>query len=131
LRAFKAANLSFDALRRMGRVERLRVVTRIFENAVESGDGIVDIVQVAREAKFTAQTMQRNGMSKNQAATIVRIVNDQTVRYLHAAFTDLLSNSTGLMLSATPSKLTGSGSGSINFATNFVINFIDAGQPVN
>lgn len=127
LRSFNAANLSFDALRRMGRHERLRVLTRVLADATRNGEGVEEIARAAKEAKIATSGMQRaTALSQNNAATLVRIVKDETVRQLHNVFTDLLATNTGLMLSATPAKLTGSGSGSINW----VINFIDAGQPV-
>ena len=85
------------------------------------------IVTAAKEAQFTATTMQRaTRLSTKNAQTLVRVIKDETVRQLHNAIADLLATNTGLILSATPSKLTGSGSGSINW----LINFIDAGQPV-
>jgi len=127
LRSFNALNLSFDALRRMGRVERLRVLTRVLDDATREGEGLSEIARAAKDAKIATATMSRaTGLSQNNAATLVRIVKDETVRQLHGVITDLLATNAGLILSATPAKLTGSGSGSINWA----INFIDAGQPV-
>jgi hypothetical protein len=127
VRGFKAASLSFDGLKRMGRVERLRAVQRLFNEATRSGDGVVEIVAAANQAKFTATTIQRaTYLSGKSSATLVRIIKDETVRQLHSSFADILATNTGLILSATPSNLTGSGSGSINW----LINFIDAGQPV-
>lgn len=128
LRAFKASQLSFDALRRLNRVERLRVVTKIFQESTQSGDGVVEIVQAAKAAGVGAKTMQgATGLSINHAATLQKIITQETVRQLHTSLKEVAANVAGLALSASPAKYTGSGSGSLNW----VINLLDAGQPPN
>jgi len=126
LRAYNAARLSFDALRRLTRPERLRAVAKILDEATRSGDAVTEIVQAAKQAQVAARTIPRSSSSfVSHTDTLQRIVSEQTVRQLHASLSEVLANITGLGLSATPAEMTGSGSGSLNW----VINLLDAGQP--
>lgn len=126
-RAFKAANLSFEALRRMNRLERLRVLSKVFAEASRSDEGVVALVTAAKEAQIGARTMQRtSGLSVNHAATLRRIIKDETVRRLEASLVDVFSNLAGLAANAAPASLVGSASGTLNV----VINLLDGGQPI-
>jgi hypothetical protein len=126
LRAFNAARLSFDALRRMNRLQRLQAISSVFEDSTKSGEGVVEIVTAAKEAQLAARTMQRaSGISVNHAATLYRIVEQETVRQLQASIKEVVASMSGLAVSATPAALTGSGSGSLNW----IINILDAGRP--
>jgi hypothetical protein len=128
MKAFNNAKLSFEALRAMNRVQRLKAISKLFQEASRTEDGTVALVTAAREAKIGAGTLQRSsGLSINHSSTLQRIIKEETVRRLEASLRDLFSNLYGLGASASPSSVTGSASGSINW----VINLLDAGQPVS
>jgi hypothetical protein len=59
MKAFNNAKLSFEALRRMNRVQRLKAVSKLFEEASRTEDGTVALVAAAREARIGAATLQR------------------------------------------------------------------------
>jgi hypothetical protein len=127
LRAFNAAKLSFDVLRRMNRLERLRAISQVFAEASRTNDGTSALVSAAREAQIGARSMQRTaGLSVKHAGTLARIIKAETVTRVHASLRDVFSNMAGLSASASPSSLTGNASGSVNW----VINLLDGGQPI-
>ena len=123
-RAFLARGLTFDALRRMNRMGRLRAIQEVFEEAARTPEGRAALSRAAREAGRGAGSLQRGtGLSVRGANTLVRVISEETVRRLNSSLRDLIGGVGGLIASATPSRYTGSASGSLNF----VINLIDAG----
>jgi hypothetical protein len=119
-------DLSFDALRRLNRLQRFKLVAKAFKDAARTPEGAQALVAAAREANIGARTLQGNsGLSVNHSETLVRIIGRETVHRLAWSLGDVISNLMGHGLSASPAEYTGSGSGSINF----VINLLDAGTP--
>jgi hypothetical protein len=59
------------------------------------------------------------------ANTLRKIIHEETIKRLRYQLLDLFGNASGLALSGSPERLTGSGSGSVNY----VINLLDAGEP--
>jgi hypothetical protein len=125
-RSFLARDLSLEALKRMNRLQRLRVIAECFEEAARTPEGRTALVAAAREAEIGAQTLQRGAsLSVNHAATLRRIIADETVRRLHATIKDVLTNVAGLAASGTSDKYVGNASGSVSY----VFNLLDAGAP--
>jgi hypothetical protein len=126
LRAFRAQNLTFDALRAMNRLQRMRALSRVFQQATRTQEGLGTVMKAAREAQVGAQTFQRTGgLSVSHADTLVRIISDETSRRLETALLNVLGNIATPAMSATPASLTGSASGSINY----IVHLLDAGRP--
>jgi hypothetical protein len=126
LRAFRAQNLSFDALHAMNRLQRMRALSRVFQDATRTQEGLESVMKAAREAQIGAQTFQRSsGLSVNHADTLVRVTGDETTRRLETALLNVLGNIATPAMSATPAGLTGSASGSINY----IVHLLDAGRP--
>jgi hypothetical protein len=127
LKALKGLDLSMEALRRLNRTERFKLIARLFNEASRIPEGAHALVDAAREVHIGARVFQRaSTLSVNHSATLVKIIRDATVKRLHWSLLEVFAGVAGNVLSATPAELTGSGSGSINW----VINLIDAGSPV-
>jgi hypothetical protein len=126
-KTFIARGLSFAALKRMNRVERLQVITECLRDAGRSPEGAAALRQAAVDAKIAVKTLEggRGGLSVNHSETLRRIISDETARRLTASGRDIIANFLGVGVSATPSEWTGSGSGSLNW----VIHLLDAGAP--
>jgi hypothetical protein len=104
----------------------LRAIAECFEDAARTPEGRAALVAAAREADVGAQTLQRtSSLSVNHAATLRRIIADETVRRLSASIRDVVSGVLGIGGSATPDRYVGSASGSVSY----VINLLDAGAP--
>jgi predicted flavoprotein YhiN len=126
LRSFSAQSLSFEALRSMNRLERLRALSRVFQDATRTEQALNEVMAAAREAQIGARTFQQtNSLSVNQADTLVRVIQDQTVKRLETALLNVLGGAATPAMSATPARITGSASGSINY----LIHLLDAGRP--
>jgi hypothetical protein len=126
LRSFKTANLSFETLRGMNRLERMRAISRVFQGATRTDDGLEAIVVAAKEAQIGAKSMTRpSGLSVKHADTLVKIIHDETVARLESSLLNVFGNVAGPATSATPGSVTGSASGSVNY----VIHLLDAGRP--
>jgi hypothetical protein len=125
-RGFIARNLGFDAFRAMNRAQRLKVISEVFEEAARSQEGREALVKAAREAQIGAKTLQgTGGLSVNHAETLRRVISDETVRRLTSSLRDVLGSLGVVGASASPSRIVGSASGSVNF----VVNLLDAGAP--
>lgn len=125
-RTFLARNLSLEALKRMNRLERLRVIAICFEEAARTPEGRAALVQAAREADIGAQTMQRaTSLSVRHADTLRRIISDETVRRLSTSLRDVIAGIVGIGASSAPDRIVGSASGSVSYA----IHLLDAGAP--
>jgi hypothetical protein len=119
-------DVSFEALRKLNRAQRFKVVAKAFQDAAKTPEGAQALVAAAREAQIGARTIQQSaGLSVNHSETLVRIIGKETAQRLAWSLTDVFSNLMGHGLSASPAEYTGSGSGSINW----VINLLDAGAP--
>jgi hypothetical protein len=126
MRAFANMDLTVEGLRRLNRVDRFKVLGRLFQEASRVPEGANALVAAAREARIGAQTLQGSSLSVNHSATLARIIREETVRRLHWSLAELFANVAGHTLSGSPAERTGSGSGSVNW----VINLIDAGAPI-
>lgn len=126
LRAFRSLNLSFDALKRMNRLQRMRTLSTLFQEASRTNEGVTELVVAARKAQMGARAMQRSGsLSVRHAETLRDIIDQATVRRLDYTLRSVLGSMAGVGVSSTPSDQTGSGSGSVNW----VIHLLDGGQP--
>lgn len=126
MRALATMDLSIEALRRLNRVERFKLIGRLFDQASRTPEGATALVKAAREVNIGARVFQRTtSLSVNHSATLVRIIRDETVSRLHWSLLELFAGVAGNALSASPAELTASGSGSVNW----VINLCDAGAP--
>jgi hypothetical protein len=126
MRALATMDLSIEALRRLNRLDRFKLIGRLFQQASRTPEGAQALVAAAREVNVGARVFQRTAsLSVNHSATLVRIIRDETVKRLQWSLLEVFAGVAGNTLSATPSELTGSGSGSVNW----VINLCDAGSP--
>jgi len=125
-RSFVSRSLSIEALRRMNRAERLRVIGELMEEAGRTPEGRAALIAAAREAEIGVQTIQSaSGLSVRHAGTMVRIISEETTRRLSSSLRDVIGGMTGIVGSGTPGSVTGSASGSVNW----VINLIDGQAP--
>ena len=119
-------DVSVEALRRLNRTQRFKLVAKAFQDAAKTPEGAGALVAAAREARIGAQTMQQAaGLSVNHSETLMRIIGKESVKRLAWSLSELFGNLAGHGLSASPAEYTGSGSGSINY----VINILDPGKP--
>jgi hypothetical protein len=126
LRAFSQSRLSFEALRSMNQLERLRAISRVFQDTTRTGESVEEIVKAAKRAQIAARTVQRaSGISVSHAATLQHIIEKESIRQLQSALASTVLSAMPLGLSASPSSLVGSASGSVNW----VVNILDAGKP--
>jgi hypothetical protein len=127
LRAFNQTRLSFESLRRLNQLERLRAITKVYQDAARTGESVGELAAAAKRAQIAARSMKRStGISVNYASTLQRIIGEETLRQLHSALRDVIVTVLPVGLSASPSTLVGSASGSVNY----VINILDAGMPI-
>ncbi|HXI56897.1 MAG TPA: hypothetical protein VNO55_12610 [Polyangia bacterium] len=125
-RGFIATGLSFNSLRAMNRLERLRTISDVFEEAAKTSEGREALVKAARAAEIGSATIQRTtGISVRHAETLRSVISDETARRIASSLRDVLGSMASVGASATPASLTGSASGSVNY----IINLIDAGTP--
>jgi hypothetical protein len=111
----------------LNRTERFKLIARLFNDASRVPEGAHALVEAAREVSVGARVFQRaSTLSVNHAATLAKIVRDETVKRLHWSLLEVFAGVAGNVLSGTSAELTGSGSGSVNW----VINLIDAGSPI-
>jgi hypothetical protein len=114
-------------LRRMNRLQRLQAISNVFAEASRTEAGTAALVTAAKEAQIGARSLQRSsGLSVKHAATLRRIIKDETITRVHASLRDAFAGIGGVAASASPSSAIGSASGSINW----VINLLDGGQPM-
>jgi hypothetical protein len=125
-RAFIARGMSFESLRAMNRLQRMRAVSEVFEDAAKTPGGRSALVKAAREAGVGVNSFQRlSGVSVRHADTLRRVIADETVRRISSTLRDVFTSTAITAASATPASLTGSASGSVNY----VIHLLDAGVP--
>jgi hypothetical protein len=125
-RAFLASGLTFEALKRMNTLQRMRAISRIFEEAAKTPAGREALVEAAREAQVGVATMQRaTGISVRSAMKMKQVISAETVIRLRSAIRDVLASVGTTAVSAMPSSAVGGSSGSVNY----VINLLDAGKP--
>jgi hypothetical protein len=67
----------------------------------------------------------RSNTSVSHSETLVKIVHDETVKRLASSLLNVFGNIAGPALSGTPSRLTGSASGSVSY----VVHLLDTGRP--
>jgi len=124
--SFVARGLSFESLRSMNRAQRLAVISEVFEEAARTPEGRAALITAARQAGVGTQTIQRSAsLSVRGAATVSRVIRDETVRRLSASMRDVFGGLVGPVGSGMRSSLVGSASGSVNY----VINLIDRSTP--
>lgn len=120
-RAFVARGLTADKLRWMNRAERFRVISEVMEDAGKTPEGRQALLQAARDAQISAKTLGRSsGMSVRHAASLATIISKETTKRLVAGLTEILATAGGVAASSTPARMTGSASGSVNWAINLV-----------
>jgi hypothetical protein len=124
-RAFLAKGLSFESLRAMNRVGRMKAISEVFEEAARTPEGREALVQAAKQANVGARSMQRAGISVRHAELLRKVISEQTVKRIASSLRDVLGGLAGVGASASPAALTGSASGSVNY----LINLVDAGTP--
>jgi hypothetical protein len=128
-KSFISRGLTLEKLRAMSRVDRLRIVSEITEEASKTPEGREAIIKAAREAGIGAKTIQRtNGLSVNHAQKMVRIITDETIRRVNYGILDIAGEVGGIVTSTMPESWIGSGSGSINVIINLIDTQAPAGQ---
>jgi len=122
-RAFVARGLSLEKLKAMNRFARFKVIREVFEEAAKTPEGRTALQRAAAEAKVSATSFARETMSVRQSMTMVKVISKETQRRLINSLVGVLAPLTGTGASATPSRWSGSASGSVNW----VINLVDSG----
>ena len=120
-RSFGARALSFDRLKAMNRAQRLQAIQEVVEEASRTPEGRKALIQAARESGVGAKSIQGTvGLSVRNADRMVKVVRDETIRRLKTSLMEIAGSSIGFAASATPARLTGSASGSINWIINVI-----------
>jgi len=121
LRGFAARGLTFDVLKSMNRMQRLKVISEIFWEASQTPGEQQAVIKAAREAQIGAKAMQRtSGLSVKQADIMVQVVKDVTISRLKLSLTGVVGTGVGLVASGMPESVVGSASGSINWIINVI-----------
>jgi hypothetical protein len=123
-RRFVALGLSFQRLKALGRVERMRVLKDAFEDAARTSEGRAAMMAAGRAANVPASTLEGASLTIRKSEKIARIISEETIRRLQFSLMDSFASLGGIGLSGSPSSMTGSGSGSVRW----LINIVDAGM---
>jgi hypothetical protein len=100
MRGLATMDLSLEALRRLSRLERFKLIARLFEEASKVPEGAHALVDAAREVNIGARAFQRTAsLSVNHSATLVRIIRDETVKRLQWSLAEIFANVAGHALS--------------------------------
>lgn len=120
-RSFQARALSFDRLKAMNRTQRLQTIQEVVEEASRTPEGREALIQAARESGVGAKSIQSTvGLSVRNADRMVNVVRDETIRRLKGSLTEITGSSLGVAASASPARITGSASGSVNWIINVI-----------
>jgi hypothetical protein len=121
LRSFSARGLTESSLRAMNRVQRMKVVSEIVEEASRIPEGRAAIITAAREAQVGARSIQRTtGLSVRNAERMVTVISDETIKRLQLTLLNILGVPASAGGSALPPSLVGGGSGSVNWVIHVV-----------
>ncbi len=123
-RAFTARAITLAKLKQMNRFDRLKVIREVFEEAAKTPEGRAALKKAAAEAKVATASLE-NGvtMSVRRAASMTHVISKETQKRLVYGILGLLNSFGGIGGSSTPSRFSGSASGSVNW----VINLVDSG----
>jgi hypothetical protein len=122
-RSFAARCLTFDSLKAMNRTGRMQAIQEVVEEASRTPEGRQALIQAARESGVGSKSIQSTaGLSVRNAERMVKVVTDETIRRLKFSLSEVGGSIMGVGASATPARLSGSASGSVNW----IINVIDA-----
>jgi hypothetical protein len=120
-RSFAARGLTFESLKAMNRTGRMQVIQEAVEEASRTPEGRQALIQAARESGVGSKSIQSTaGLSVLNAERMVKVVTDETIRRLRLSLSEVGGSMMGIGASATPAKLTGSASGSVNWIINVI-----------
>jgi hypothetical protein len=125
-RTFAARGLTEAMLRQMNAAERAKVISELVAEAARTPEGLKAVITAAREAEVGAASIQRAAsLSVRNAARMVGVIKDETLRRLSRTLISVISVPLGVGVSASPaSSVGGAASGSVNY----IINCIEAGN---
>lgn len=123
-RAFMARGLSFASLKAMNRAERAKALSAVVQEVGRTPEGRLAITQATKEAQIGARALQ-SGVSVKQAASLGRVLCEETIRRLFATSRDALLYAASCGGSLSSGAQMGAASGSLNLAYNYVIHLLD------
>jgi hypothetical protein len=112
--AFASRKLSFEALKRMNRAERARVLSEVFDEAAQMPSQRKTLVEALKAAQITDKSLGRGAISVRHAQGMMRIISEETVTRLQGEMKGLFWSAASIGGSGTPATWTGSASGSVN-----------------
>jgi hypothetical protein len=125
-RAFLASGLTFESLKNMNSLQRMRAISRIFEEAAKTSAGRAALIDAAKEAQVGVATMQRaTGISVRSAIKMKEVISVETIFRLRSSIRDVVASIGTSVVSGLSSSAVGGSSGSVHY----IINLLDAGKP--
>ncbi|MBV8968038.1 MAG: hypothetical protein JO331_03125, partial [Verrucomicrobia bacterium] len=110
----------------LNKVERQAAMKEAIEKATRTPEGQKELVDALRKAglseKQAAQTIAHSAKSARRAGVALRAITEITASRLHMHLLSALSGGLTPLVSATPSRVTGSASGSVNSLIVHIIN---------
>lgn len=123
---------SAEALARMTRVERQAAIRAAVQQAARTPEGQQELLQALRAAGLSerqaAQAMQHGAATGRRVQIVARAISEVTAARLNAHLLAAVGGGLSPLVSATPSRLTGSASGSVNALIVHVLNMAES-QP--
>jgi len=122
----RGSMVTAEALSAMSRAERQAAIRAALQQATRTPEGQREVLQALRAAGLTerqaAQTLAHGAGTGRRALQTARAISQVTSRRLNMQLMAALSGGLTPLVSATPSRLTGSASGSVNALIVHVIN---------
>lgn len=120
--------LTAQTLSTMNRVERQAAMRAALAQATRTPEGRAEVLKALRDAglseKQAAQTLASGAATTRRAGVALRAITEVTATRLNMQLLGALSGGMTPLVSATPSRLTGSASGSINSVIVHIINLV-------
>ena len=122
-RSFVARGLSFEKLKLMNRFQRAQVIREVLDEASKVPEGRIALLAAAKGANVAKASLARGTLSVRHSTAMVNVISKETSRRLLYGLKDMLTSIGGAVASATPARVSGSASGSVNW----LINLVDSG----
>jgi hypothetical protein len=122
--ALKRLGFTVEKLKAMNRAQRAVANKTLIEESSRTPEGRAALIKAAQDAKIPSGVFTDARASKANAAKVMKLVSDETLRRLHASVLGNLATLGGTTASATAGDHIGSASGSIYW----FIQVIDTGK---
>ena len=127
----RGAMVTEQALAGMNRAERQATMRLALQQAVRTPEGRAEVMKALRAAglseKQAAQTIAFGAATTRRAGVTLRAISEVTATRLSRHLLSAVSGGLTPLVSATPSRVTGSASGSVNAVIVHVVNLVQKG----